>query len=249
MEKWKVLFASGNPTILQSLRERFDDDGVSFTDDYNVIKAISQCEEDVWVIVTLADSKMPLKNAGSAKGFFFNEMRKIFPGEFISDIFTRSDLEPPYDSLQRQIDEYKFVEDILQKLESGEYKIRYREWVFMGGREPDMHTFTLYDESGVIGQLSLSDEEVYCRTQSGSGSVGSGWCARTNHHLVSVAESIITKALERDDKEFFDACVDPESEEWQLPCGDFCGITREAYLASHPYTEAPQEEFVMMDSV
>lgn len=231
MKRWKKLFASGNPDVLQGLRYRYDNNNVSFTDDYNVVKAVSEAKNDIWVIATIADPDHPLKNAENETGFFFNEARKATAGEFISDAYISTENTKPYEYVELRLAGFDFVESMLGKIESGEYTIKYKEWSFFGGRDADQQCFKVYNgDGGFIAELKLSCEGVTCHVLDKIYSTEAGWVTRKNLSIADLAESIIRTAMERDDKEFVTLCTDPETGEWGLPCGSL-DITREEFIS------------------
>lgn len=118
--------------------------------------------------------------------------------------------------------------ELIDKINSGELKVRYDSWNFSGGRDyGDWDAFKLYDKNdaccGFIDlNVSFNDAEfelddiIPQDTVSGISDTDYNWIA-----------DYLVKALERDDKEFVEACtVDGEL---YFP-RDYCDISREDVL-------------------
>ena len=231
----RVFIISGSKNILNEIKNEMSIDNMSivdtrkdfmsndntiyFSDDYSVITEIYE-KNMVSFIVAIHDKENPVMDA--KKGYFFNEFRETRPVEFESDLFLMANESGKMDIIEKEIENYQTAEAALKKIESGQYSIRFKEFLFGAGHESDCHIFEVFHEQS-IGTVSIakSENEIDLNID-GINFANYGWIRRTNLPFYEYAEKIILDAYQRDDQLF--------AETIGLPV-DFCDISRNQAIA------------------
>ena len=171
-------------------------------------------------IATVHDPNNPVV---AKHGYFFNEFRETKPLEFETDLFLLSSDKNILKTINKEISDYEKAETILKNIESGQYTVRFREFLFGAGHESDCHVFDIMMNGNVIGSISLArSEKEFDLNVDGMLFSNFGWIRRTNQPFYDFAERVILDAYFRDDTEF--------AKSVGLPV-DFCDIPRSQAIA------------------
>ena len=139
------------------------------------------------------------------------------------------------------------LEDILDKIENEYITVGFMEWVFTGGNTMgNWHSYTLSegDIKGVIHLHTDPDDRIKLFYQDG---VFETEDYEDNKELYKKADSIILKALARDDKEIIDKMTDNNGK-IHLP-QDFNDITRNDILEGRYVIDKNNGEYVNQEEL
>ncbi len=219
----KIVVSSGNKRLLSSIAERIsvlqpqftittskdvlynsDAPTMLFTSDFNELLSISK-DDSVVTNIIYANSK-PFEMDGVESfvpGFFFNEMRKTNPGEFLADAFSDvgEDADKAFDAVVDFISARSAAVDIANAIETAGLQVKWDSWSFNGGRDDDGDVYALYKNGERVGYIFETDESISVDMADGTSFCTSGWVARKNTALYESLSQILNDAWLRDDAE------------------------------------------------